>query len=149
MELAGFILAFSYRSKLEKVYKDSLSEVLGSALEKNNTKVLNVFHKLEKDMKCCGVNGVSDYNTYHQPIPQDCFVYPIGCSTAIIDWLEKNLPIIGGVLGGVLVLEVVGLLSAVVLAVALKHAPEDSYSSNPGEVLSHIVPGRRRNYSRV
>ena len=149
LELTGFILAFSYRSKLEKVYKDSLSEVLGIALDKNNTKVLNIFHDLEKSMDCCGANGATDYYDHHQIAPPQCAVHPKGCSTAIIDWLDKNLPIIGGVLGAVLVLEVIGLLSVVVLAVALKHAPDDSYSSSPAEVLSHIVPGRRRNYSRV
>ena len=99
-------------------------------------------------MKCCGANGIIDYKAHPLDTPLECFQHPKGCSDAIIDLLDKNLPIIGGVLGGVLVLEVIGLLSAVVLAVALKHAPDDDYSSNPMEVLPHIVPGRRRNYQR-
>jgi hypothetical protein len=149
LELAGFILAFSYKSRLENVYRDSLKEAFDAALSQNNTKVVNVFHDLEKELKCCGVNGPTDYNTHPQFITPDCYAHPTGCSTAIIDWLDKNLPIIGGVLGGVLLLEIVGLLSAVALVVALRHAPDDTYSSDPRLIMQELIPGRRRNYSRV
>ncbi|CAF1290815.1 unnamed protein product [Rotaria sordida] len=149
IELVGFILAFAYKGKLEDVYKKSLTTVFTNALVKNDTKVLNAFHDMENSLKCCGANGKKDYTESGRDAPSWCYQYQQGCSTIIIDILQKNLPIIGGSLGAVLLLEILGFIAAIVLAVALKHAPDDTYSSSPGEVISYVVPGRRRNYYKL
>jgi hypothetical protein len=149
LELTGFIMAMVYKSKLESVYRDSLTKVFLPAVQKNDTKVLNAFHELEKALKCCGVNGKEDYLKYWPDAPTDCYLNKEGCADTIINLLKNNLPIVGGTLGTVLFLELLGLIGAIVLAVAIKHAPDDTYSSNPAEVIKNIVPGRRRNYNRV
>lgn len=147
IEFVGFIMAFAYKNKLEDVYKDSLLVVFGKALDKNQTQVLNVFHKLENKLDCCGVNGRDDYSSHFVAPPNECFLPKVeGCSKAIIDILEKNLPIIGGVLGAVLAIELVILIGAVALRSAAKKEPYEIYSSNPSDVMSNLVPGRRRNY---
>jgi hypothetical protein len=149
IEFVGLILAFAYKNKLEDVYNTSLTKVFTDALDRNDTKVLEAFHNLENSVKCCGINGIKDYQTHGRDAPTSCYQYPTkGCSAAIIDLLEKNLPIIGGTLGGVLLLELIGLIFAFVLAGALKHSVDETYSSNPGEVIGGIVPGRRRNYRK-
>lgn len=141
-------MAFAYKSKLEDVYKDSLANVFGKALDKNDTKVLDVFHKLEKSLDCCGINGKDDYTQHHAPVPPDCFKPERnrGCSEAIIDLLDKNLPIVGGVLGVVLAIELAILISTICLRSFIRRQPDETYSSNPGEVIHDLVPGRRRNY---
>ena len=148
LQVTGFIMVFVYKGKLESVYKESLKNVFVNALNTNDTKVLNAFHDLEETVKCCGINGIQDYTSAHKDAPASCYRYIEGCSAVIIRTLEKNLPLIGGVLGGVVVVELIAFIGALVLAVALKHAPETVYSSNPSEVISHIVPGRRRNYNQ-
>jgi hypothetical protein len=149
IEFVGFVLALAYKNKLEDVYNTSLAKVFTDALDNNDTKVLAAFHNLEKSVQCCGINGVQDYHTHGREAPDSCYKYPTkGCSAAIIDLLEKNLPIIGGTLGGVLLLELIGLIFAFVLATALKHSVDETFSSNPGEVIQNIVPGRRRNYRK-
>jgi len=145
VELVAFIMAFVYKGQLKKTYEDALNNVLQDALKGNKKELLSAFTELEIAMKCCGVFNISDYRNYPNETSEYCNKNPTadGCSTAIINFLNKNLPIIGGTLGGVLLLELFGLIAAIVLAVALKHAPDDSYSSSPGKVLSNIVPGRR------
>jgi hypothetical protein len=149
LELVGFSMAFAYKSKLESVYRTTLSTVFITALQKNDTKVLDVFHELENVMKCCAVNGIQDYDRGHTAPPSSCFQHLKGCSSTIIDLLDKNLPIIGATLGCVLLLELVGLIAAFILARALKNDTETTYSSKPGEVLGALASTRRRNYQHV
>ncbi|UJR25338.1 hypothetical protein I4U23_006688 [Adineta vaga] len=149
LELAGFITAFAYRNKLESVYNDGLTKAFTDALDNNDTIVLNVFHDLEHSLKCCGINGGKDYDTHSSQAGPDCFLYRNkGCSKAIIDLLEKNLPIIGSSLGVLLLFELVSLIFAFVLAHALKNSDETNFSSSPSEVLSAVVPNRRANYRK-
>jgi len=144
LELAGLILAFVYKGKITEVYEGTFSDVLVQAVRKNQSDVLNIFHEMEKTMKCCGVRGPSDYRGHEYNEGEYCRANPNarGCAASIIDFLNTNLPIIGGTLGGVLLLELFGLIGAIALAVAIKHAPKESYSSSPSKVISYAV---RRN----
>ncbi|CAF3335164.1 unnamed protein product [Rotaria socialis] len=146
IELTGFILAFAYKSKLESVYRNSLKTVFTNAVQKNQTQVMNAFHDLESALKCCGVNGIIDYTSAGQDAPSWCYLHQEGCSNVIIDSLRKNLPIIGGTLGSVLLLELLGFIGAILLAVALKILPDVKSSSDSREVITDVVLNRRRNY---
>jgi len=146
LELAAVIMALVYKSKLRSVYDESLSQVLDKALRNNQDSVLSAFRDLENLLKCCGVKNISDYAKYPNVTKSDfCKEKPdaSGCADTIIDFLNKNLPIIGGTLGGVILIELFGLIAAIALAIALKHAPSDNYSSNPGRGLSNLMPRRR------
>jgi hypothetical protein len=145
VELVGFIMAFAYKGSLESVYRKNLYEVLITALNKSDRKVLDAFTDLEKSLQCCGVNGLDDYHG-REPKNPDCFRYrKKGCSPIIIELLNKSLPTIGGTLGAVLLLELLGLIVAIKLAIALKNAPETNYSSF-GNFFNSVVPNRRQNY---
>ena len=147
VELVGFIMAFVYKGKLKDVYETTLLKALEDGVKNNKTELLIAFQQLEKSLECCGVLNVTDYgNISRSRLSEQCKLTkpPIGCAEKIINLLNSNLPIIGGTLGGVLAVELFGLIASIALAVALKHAPDGDYSSNPGQVLSSIVPGRRR-----
>jgi hypothetical protein len=115
VELVAFIMAFAYKGKLTEVYETTLLKVFTDALKKNDEAALGSFRDLETAMKCCGIHNVSDYNGYNATRSEFCIQHPesIGCSQAIIDFLSKNLPIIGGILGGVIFLELLGLIGAI------------------------------------
>lgn len=152
IEFIGFIFVFAYRSKVESVYRDSLGKVFIEALKGNKEKVLKPFHDLEKKLGCCGVNGRQDYTDAGLEGPPICYTNETatGCSTLIINWLNDKFPIIGGTLGAVLLLELLCLLSAIVLAAALKTSyVQEDLSMTPEEVISIAVPGRRRNYYKL
>jgi hypothetical protein len=126
VELVGFIMAFAYKGQLTSVYKTTLSTVFDKALEKNDTTVLGAFHQLETAMKCCAVHNISDYNNHTSAASDWCQKNPTspGCSDAIIDFLNKHLPIIGGSLGGVVLLELFGVIGAVLLARAVRRSDD-------------------------
>jgi hypothetical protein len=149
MELVGFIMAFVYKSKVQDVYEKSLYEVFQKGLQNNNTKVIKAFHDLENSLKCCGIHNKTDYAPYNSTtFSQGCIDHPSdGCSQKIIDLLNKSLPIIGYSLLSVFLIELFGVITSIALAVAIKHAPDDEYSSSPSEVIRYVVPKRRHNYS--
>ncbi|CAF3156625.1 unnamed protein product [Rotaria socialis] len=134
LELVGVILAVVYKGKLKKYIEEPLFKVLDDALSKNPPAkdVISGFEELEKAMKCCGVHNISDYerHAYKPKSPACKNPKAVGCSEAIIDWFNKNLPIIGGTLGGILVVELFGLIGACVLASIIKRSGSD-YSTGP------------------
>ena len=135
VEFVAFIMAFVYKSKLQEVYEETLLTVLTDGLENNREPIIDSFHQLEKLLDCCGVRNVSDYAGHRDKIQDICNgTNKIGCGDKIVEILNNNLPVVAGVLGGVLALELITFIGSIVLAVALKHAP-DSYSSSPKEVL--------------
>ncbi len=149
IELVGFIMAFAFKGKLTDTYEKPLLSILEKGLKENNTKILDAFHELENAMKCCGVLNITDYPQNYTDLSPSCKKDPVpqGCAKAIIDFLSNNLPKIGISLGVLLALEIFGLLAAVALSVAVKNAPDENYSSNPGELFKNMAPGsRRRNY---
>ncbi|CAF1039298.1 unnamed protein product [Rotaria sp. Silwood1] len=140
LELVAFILALVYKGKLKNLFEEPLFKILHTALENKDNKTITAFHDLENSMKCCGVHNKSDYDSY--TLDQEskrCKEHPDskGCSQAIIDLFSKNLPIVGGTLGGILIVELFGLIGACVLAAALKNSPE-MYSSPPPRVFSKL-----------
>ena len=148
IQLVGLIMAFVYKGKLKDVYQTSLDDVFKHGLSTGDQKIIAAFRDLEKSMKCCGVYNKTDYDPYNATqISDGCKSNPNdGCSQKLIDFLNKNLPIIGYSLLSIFLLELFGVIAAIALAVALKHAPDDEYSSNPSEVIRYVVPKRRANY---
>ena len=154
IELVGFIMAFVYKGQLKDVYETALLEIFNRGLETNNQKIIGAFHELEKNLKCCGIHNISDYKAYNTTIDfsEGCQKYPLeGCSAKMIDLLNTSLPIVGYSLLVIFLVEFFGVLAAVVLAVALKHASkakkETLYTSSPGEKLGYNdQPQRRANY---
>lgn len=153
LELVALVMAFAYKSKLTDVYETSLAKVFHKGWETHDDKVINGFHELEKNLKCCGVYNITDYAEYHlntTDYSEGCRDHPNdGCSRKIIDFLSGNLPIVGYSLLSVFLLEFFAVLGAIAFMVALKHAPDDGYSSSPGEGYHYKAtqPDRRRNYT--
>lgn len=124
-------MAFVFKGKLQQYFEAPLKDVLVKALERNDTSILNAFKELENKIGCCGVYNITDYGEDHgTPDSKGCTKHPnLGCSQAIIDWFNKHLPIIGGILGGILAVELFALLGACLLARASKE--DSSYSTGP------------------
>ncbi|CAF1188377.1 unnamed protein product [Didymodactylos carnosus] len=132
-ELVGFILAFWYKGKLEEVYNNDLLEVFNKAYTKNETDTQKAIESIEERFKCCGISGPNDYTKLNLTVPSACFICGgpqtcTGCASKIIDFLKDKLPIFGGILGGFLLIEIFGVVSAISLGVAISHSP-DRYSS--------------------
>ncbi|UJR09923.1 hypothetical protein I4U23_014144 [Adineta vaga] len=88
-----------------------------------------IISKFEQDFKCCGVDSLTDYVKLDYQIPLSCYPNQIlqdkpfnqGCAEAIVIWIWTELPIIAGIFGSVLLIEIFGVISALVLGVAIAH----------------------------
>jgi len=134
-ELVGFILAFWYKGKLDDLFNNNLLEVFNKAYAKNDTETQDAINAVQKQFKCCGISGPKDYSKLNITLPTSCVecggITCSGCAAKIIEFLKNKLPIFGGLLGGFLLIEIFGVISAISLGVAISHSPDrpDRYSS--------------------
>lgn len=135
-ELGLFIAALAVRNDIRDTYDDNLWNIFEKAYIQNDTANQRGIEKLEKEFECCGVYGSSDYNDVNRTIPASCYkgdstvLFEEGCSDAILDWIQDELPAISGIIGAVLVLEIFGLIASIAMAVAIGH-------SSYGEILTN------------
>jgi hypothetical protein len=130
IELVGFVVALTFRNKILTGYDSTLTEIFVHGYGNNQTDVIAAFETLERQFKCCGVHGSYDYARYRYKIPLSCHqkqssslpIFNQGCADAIIRWVWDELPLIGGVLGTVFLIEIFGVIAAIALGVAISHS---------------------------
>lgn len=135
LEFAAVIVSLQYRNDLWVSYDSGFEEIFLQAYRNNQTDMIEIIEELESKFQCCGVNGSSDYTKHGYKIPLSCHQYhephgalfSLGCAEAIGLWVWKQLPIIAGVLGSILFIEVFGVISSLVLGVAISHSNIDTY----------------------
>jgi hypothetical protein len=129
MELAAFITTMSSRVRVRDSYESGLRTVFNNAYDNNQTDLMVAVENLELEFKCCGVHNFTDYTRSNYTIPPSCHesqlldkpIFTQGCADAIIDWIWDELPVIGGILGAILFLEVFGLIASIAMIVAISH----------------------------
>lgn len=129
-EFAAVICTLVFRNDLYKSYDSGFMEVFQHAYSQNRTELQQIIENVEEQFKCCGVDGPFDYTKYKFPMPLSCrpdkalynAPYARGCAVAVATWVWDELPIIAGVLGAVLFIEIFGVISALVLGVAISHS---------------------------
>ncbi|CAF0958884.1 unnamed protein product [Rotaria sordida] len=129
LELAAFITTMSSRVRVRNSYESGLWKVFSNAYDSHQQDLIKSVEDLELEFKCCGVTDDSDYKKVNYTVPASChedqlFSKPIfekGCADAIIDWIWDELPIIGGIVGTIILIEIFGVISSVALAVAISH----------------------------
>ena len=127
-ELGLFIAALAVKNDIRDTYNDNLWSIFDKAYTQNNTDNQRAIEKLEKEFECCGVYAPSDYKDVNRTIPASCYkgdsIVPFqdGCSDAILDWIQDELPAISGIIGAVLFLEIFGLIASIAMAVAIGHS---------------------------
>ncbi len=120
----------NFRNDLWKSYDSGFKEVFENAHRHNQTETINIIEQLEREFKCCGVKSYLDYTCSGYQIPKSCYRNQIptgipfdqGCETAVAIWIWNALSIIAGVLGSILFIEISGVISSLVLGIAISHA---------------------------
>lgn len=133
LEFAAVIVVLKFRDQLWKTYDSGFGDVFQNAYRNNNTEMIKLIEEMEQDLKCCGVDGALDYIRHGIQIPKSCYpnkiprelYYPQGCAVAVANWIWNQLPIIASVLGAILFVEVFGVISSLVLGVAISHSSDD------------------------
>ncbi|CAF2400267.1 unnamed protein product [Rotaria sp. Silwood2] len=129
LELAAFITTMSSRVRVRHSYESGLWNVFSDAYDNHRQDLIKQVEDLEQEFKCCGVVNSDDYQKVNSTIPLSCHqdqslskpIFNKGCADAIIDWIWDELPVIGGVVGAVIFIEIFGVISSISLAVAISH----------------------------
>ncbi|CAF4551233.1 unnamed protein product, partial [Rotaria socialis] len=123
VELAAFIITLYYRVQIRDSYKSGFRELFIEIYSNNHTDLQHVIEDIERNFKCCGIDNVTDYYTHNYTVPASCYkdqdfhkpIFKEGCANAAITWLWNQIPIIGGVLGVILLIEIFGIASSISL----------------------------------
>ena len=132
LEFATVIVVLRFRNKLWHSYDSGFEKVFYDAYYYHETETIKLIEQLEREFKCCGVEGAIDYNRSGFKIPPSCYPsqsllpnekpFSEGCANAIAIWVWNKLPIIAVVLGSILFVELFGVISSLVLGVAISHS---------------------------
>jgi hypothetical protein len=130
LEFAAVIVTLKFRDDLWKSYDSGFEAVFQSAYRHNQTETINIIEQLEREFKCCGVHNYLDYTHSGYPTPKSCYLNQIpsgipfnqGCATAVALWIWNKLPLIVGLLGSILFIEIFGVIASLVFGVAISHA---------------------------
>jgi len=127
-EFVAVIVTLKFRDDLWRSYDSGFEQVFQYAYRHNQTETIQIIEQLEREFKCCGVNNYLDYTRSGYQIPNSCYsngiLFNKGCATAVAIWIWNALPIIAGVLGSILFIEIFGVISSLVLGVAISHASD-------------------------
>jgi maltose-binding protein MalE len=129
-ELAAFIITLSSRVRIRDSYEYGFRELFIDIYKNNHTDLQYVVENLEREFKCCGAHNVTDYYKYNYTVPATCHqdedvhkpIFNEGCADAVIKWLWNQSPIIGGALGGILLIEMFGVIASIALGIAISHS---------------------------
>ncbi|CAH2220755.1 leukocyte surface antigen CD53 [Pelobates cultripes] len=87
--------------------------------ETANNKTKQLWHDIQNNVKCCGINGTSDWGTN---IPKSCCentectrYFPTGCSKALEQWFNDNFWYVGIITICISIVEVLGMSFALTL----------------------------------
>lgn len=144
-EVAAAVLGYLKRAEVEDKLKSDLENALkGQYGELNEAGVTKAYDLLQEKEKCCGVYNYTDwqlakvFNGNHSVVPDSCCremtigcgnfapqfvdatkVWDKGCYYMMKDLIIKNLPLLAGIVIGVIVIQILGMIFSVVLIIAV------------------------------
>ncbi|CAH1786401.1 unnamed protein product [Owenia fusiformis] len=145
LEIVAGILAFIYRTEVERLIKDELREGIKQKYPPPSSRdeegLSAAWETMQQDFKCCGVTNHTDwYNSNGWPekkwVPDSCCIirstncghsgkphlwYRIGCLGEMKYWLKSNLYILGVVGITIGVIQILGMVAAMVLFCCLRN----------------------------
>jgi len=120
-EIAAGVLGFIQKGKIEKKITHTLEKKWDSIENgnKTDTATKEAIGYVEKELKCCGVNGPKPGE-----VPPRCTYGNTGCLGKLKDWIKRNAPILIGVACGFGGLEIFGIICAICLCRAVGEKDE-------------------------
>ncbi|GAB1605305.1 tetraspanin-7-like [Argonauta hians] len=145
VELSTGIAGFIFKNKLEKGFQVGLRTALDNYDDQITDTSSNAIDGLQKNLDCCGINSYKDWlNTKwseanQNAVPVSCCrnpdkcdnqiprgntsdIFEQGCYRKVVDFMNGNLGLIGGVILGISFFQLLGAILACCLAKSLNKA---------------------------
>ncbi|BFZ00422.1 hypothetical protein BsWGS_03461 [Bradybaena similaris] len=150
VELSAGIALLIYRGKLERGFKEGLTNALQKYDEKGEGEITNALDELQEKLVCCGIDNYTDwFNTPYsraqgeKSVPESCCrvsvkecrhigvsggnattedIYTQGCHKFVVNFINGNMGPIGGVALGISFFQVLGAVLAFCLAKSINKA---------------------------
>lgn len=141
LEFAAVIVLFKFRVQIWETYNNGFQMFFLEAYHFNQTQNITVIKQIEREFHCCGVDSFLDYEMIHLIPPVDCYpnqnktarIYDDGCAQTIVIWVWDNLPYVIGFAVFVLLIQIFGIISSIVLGVI------STYARQMNEFIDHTV----------
>ncbi|XP_028809968.1 tetraspanin-9-like [Denticeps clupeoides] len=131
VELILLILFFVYTDKVSDNAKDDLRDGLRLYDAHNNVGLRNAWNIIQAEWECCGVIGYTDWHDALQEkrVPDLCCqqhykecgrnssssLWAQGCYERVEEWLDDNKHLLGTIVMGVLVIQLLGMAFSMTL----------------------------------
>lgn len=145
IELSSGITGFIFKTKLENGFQDGLHSALKHYGDKEYAMTNNAIDGLQKNLDCCGISSYKDWiNTpwgkeHFGQVPPSCCkveekcdnqipvdnstdIFEQGCYRKVVDFMDGNLGLIGGVALGISFFQLLGAILACCLAKSINKA---------------------------
>lgn len=134
-EVAALIVLLTTKARIRDGYNSGFRDFFIDSYKNNHTDLQQLIEEMEQEFQCCGADNYTDYQRNNFTLPVSCYKdknpqstrYDQGCAQAVVDWIEEKLPAVGGVLGGVLTIELFGVIASIALGVAITHSSKYDY----------------------
>ena len=139
LQCFAVIAAFVVRGKVAEIVTGPLKQAINSYYAKNGQQYKNVIDKMQRSMKCCGVEEPADWkNVTGNPsgtYPNSCCAniadtatcsatsnnfHSRGCLKGFESFVSGNIAIVAGVALGVCFVQIIGIMCACCLSRAIK-----------------------------
>ncbi|XP_059469010.1 uncharacterized protein LOC132192849 [Neocloeon triangulifer] len=139
IQLIGGILAFVYQDELDLTLKNSMHDlmILYKKEGPDGDFARQYWDSIQSQFQCCGVDGPLDWTLKTPGVqlpPPSCScdalltsecvagIYSKGCFPKLSEWMRMTQNVLGGVAIGLAVVELIGVIFALVLANAIKRS---------------------------
>ncbi|XP_029450551.1 CD63 antigen isoform X2 [Rhinatrema bivittatum] len=141
VEIAAAIAGYVFKNKVNDFFRQSFVE--GMAKYNTTIEVKEALDGLQRDFKCCGENGSTDWANYAPfnksgGVPDSCcqnetagcgkasppLINTEGCVEKINTWIKNNVVVIAGVALGIAFLELLGIVFACCLMKGIRSGYE-------------------------
>jgi len=111
LALVGVVLYYNYNEDFKEMLTDEGGTVWAKCDELQDEPSCSWVPRVEKQFKCCGYDA-EDTGTAATTCKNFNADYTDGCTQSLLDFINDQLSIVGGTLGGIIVIQIIAMVGS-------------------------------------